>query len=156
MPVISGYTQHSGRAKGDKGEQRLKRWRKIALEAAKQSGRGAVPDICGYESLAAAAAGCGRMVAEGQGRRLALVPYESEQKTSLKTALISYRNNFSGPGGGAGEIYLFIGPEGGFSKDEIELCTRSNITPVTLGPRTFRSETAGLAAICQIMYEFEY
>jgi 16S rRNA (uracil1498-N3)-methyltransferase len=50
-------------------------------------------------------------------------------------------------------INLFIGPEGGFTQDEIAIARRYNLVPVTLGPRILRAETAGIVAGAAILYE---
>ena len=49
---------------------------------------------------------------------------------------------------------IFIGPVGGFSQKEIEFAIYNKITPVSLGPRIFRAETAGIIAATAILYEF--
>ena len=50
-------------------------------------------------------------------------------------------------------INLFIGPEGGFTRDEIAIARRYGLVPVTLGPRILRAETAGVVAAATILYE---
>lgn len=50
-------------------------------------------------------------------------------------------------------INLFIGPEGGFTFEEVILAQRYGIVPITLGPRILRAETAGLVAAAAILYE---
>ena len=50
-------------------------------------------------------------------------------------------------------INLFIGPEGGFTYEEVTLAQRYGIVPITLGPRILRAETAGLVAAAAILYE---
>jgi 16S rRNA (uracil1498-N3)-methyltransferase len=50
-------------------------------------------------------------------------------------------------------VNLFIGPEGGFTPQEIEQGQRYGAIPVTLGPRLLRAETAGLVAAAAILYE---
>ena len=48
-----------------------------------------------------------------------------------------------------------IGPEGGFSEEEIAILTTRGATSVSLGTRILRTETAGMAMLAQIMYEVE-
>ena len=50
---------------------------------------------------------------------------------------------------------VFIGPEGGFSSDEIALAGENGITSVTLGKRILRTETAGLVTSVILLYELE-
>ena len=52
-------------------------------------------------------------------------------------------------------IAVFIGPEGGFSDEEIELCRANDIKPITLGKRILRTETAGFTIISWLMYHLE-
>jgi 16S rRNA (uracil1498-N3)-methyltransferase len=50
-------------------------------------------------------------------------------------------------------IHIYVGPEGGFTEDEVRLAQRYGVRPVTLGPRILRSETAGIVAAALILYE---
>ncbi|MBQ0126090.1 MAG: RsmE family RNA methyltransferase, partial [Clostridiales bacterium] len=50
---------------------------------------------------------------------------------------------------------FFIGPEGGFSKEEIELAAEYGISDVSLGKRIVRTETASSFVLSAISYEFE-
>ncbi len=115
------------------------RYRKIALEAAKQSKRSAVPDVCDATDF--------ESVLDGikDGDALNILPYENEKSTTLKEVL---RKNCD-----AKNINLIIGPEGGFSDEEIADALAQNIQTVTLGPRILRCETAPIAAVAAIMYE---
>ncbi len=123
-------------AKLDKKEK-LERLRKIALEAAKQSKRGIVPevgDVLSYKNA----------VIEAAKSDLSLIPYEEEKETSLKKALL---------GSAAKSVSIMIGPEGGFDKDEISYAIQNGVTPVTLGKRILRTETAGLVVSSAVLYE---
>ena len=122
-------------ARWDKKVEEKKRSRllRIAAEAAKQSGRAAVPTI--GETLTAAQL-CRALPAHS----LALVPWE-EQRTGSIAAQLS----------GQTDIALIIGPEGGIDPAEIRELTEAGARPVTLGRRIFRTETAGLAALIALM-----
>ena len=48
---------------------------------------------------------------------------------------------------------LFIGPEGGFTEDEVRLAREAGCVPISLGPRILRSETAGIVAAALVMHE---
>jgi 16S rRNA (uracil1498-N3)-methyltransferase len=50
-------------------------------------------------------------------------------------------------------VNLFVGPEGGFTPDEVELARQYGVIPTSLGPRILRAETAGLVAAAAILYE---
>ena len=52
-------------------------------------------------------------------------------------------------------VGIFIGPEGGFEKEEIELAVQHGAVPVSLGKRILRTETAGLTALSILMYHLE-
>ena len=115
------------------------RYRKIALEAAKQSKRSAVPYVCDATDFASV------LDRIKDGDALNILPYENEKSTTLKEVL---RKNCD-----AKNINLIIGPEGGFSDEEIADALAQNIQTVTLGPRILRCETAPIAAVAAIMYE---
>ncbi len=121
---------------GDVKRERLSR---IAFEAAKQSGRGIVPEV--GETLAFGAA-----IEEAKEAELSLFPYECEKEQSLKRAL---------RGKTPGTVSIFIGPEGGFSEEEAALARESGFAVVTLGSRILRTETAGAVTCGNILYETE-
>lgn len=122
-------------AKGDKGA----RWARVAMEAAKQCGRGALPQVEGVISFMEALSRASRF-------DLALIPYEEERENSLKSAL---------QGKAPKTVAVFIGPEGGFDRSEIEVAKKCGIIPVTLGRRILRTETAGMSVASNILYEYE-
>ncbi len=124
-------------AKLDK-ENKIERLRKIAFEAAKQCRRGIIPEVTSPMSFGDAV----REAAKADG---AIIPYEEERSLSLKAAL---------QGKEIGSLAIFIGPEGGFEESEIAEAASAGITPVTLGKRILRTETAGLAVMAAVMYEF--
>ena len=53
------------------------------------------------------------------------------------------------------DIAIFIGPEGGFEESEIQAALENGITPITLGKRILRTETAGFTILSWIMYQLE-
>ncbi|MCG9967042.1 16S rRNA (uracil(1498)-N(3))-methyltransferase [Pelotomaculum terephthalicicum JT] len=124
---------------GDKQLKRWERWRRIALEAAKQCRRPDIPEISGPKSWEQV---LGALPAEA----VALMPWEEEKAESLK-GFLQY-------GKPPVEIYVFIGPEGGFSAGEVERARLHGVRPVTLGPRILRTETAGLAVLTMILYQW--
>ncbi len=73
---------------------------------------------------------------------LVLVPWEDERAVSVRAAL---------HGRSERDIALVIGPEGGMGAEEIERLKGAGALPVTLGPRIFRTETAGLAALVMVL-----
>lgn len=108
--------------------KRVDRWRRIALEAAKQSRRTDVPVVDDPATLKAALG----MVDAGTKLLLA----ETEQENTLSAGLA-----------GAETVALAIGPEGGWTVEEMTLFSESGWKHVTLGPRILRAETAAIAAL---------
>jgi len=138
IPLITSRTE----AKTAK----LERWQKIAKAAAEQSGRAIIPEIkeqLKFEKL---------LKLRGE-YDLALIPWELEQETKLKQALISKFPNSPIRILQSPNILIVIGPEGGFSTKEIDLAKANGFTPVSLGKTILRTETAGLATLAAIMYE---
>jgi 16S rRNA (uracil1498-N3)-methyltransferase len=127
-PVLARRTEkHLAQA----AAKRVERWRRITLEAAKQSRRTDVPMVDGPVALKAALA----MVEAGTKLLLA----ETEQENTLSAGLV-----------GASDVALAIGPEGGWTVEEMALFSDSGWKHVTLGPRIVRAETAAIAglAVC--------
>ena len=115
--------------------KRVERWRRIALEASKQSRRTTIPEIADPTPLAPA------LTAESAPTRILLS--ETEQVLTLASALSANLQ----PGTSNLQLALAIGPEGGWAPDEMSLFTQHNWTHVTLGPRILRAETAAIAAL---------
>lgn len=131
--IVPVYTKRCVVKPSDKTE----RWSKVAESAAKQCGRGIIPDVLPTISFDEA-------LKQMKEYDLALMPYECEEEVSLKSVLKSakYRT-----------VSIFIGPEGGFDLKEIEAARNSGIRTVTLGKRILRTETAASAVLPIIMYE---
>lgn len=115
------------------GEKKLPRWQRIAAEAGKQSGRAVIPSI---EAPLTVKALCEAL----SQHELALVPWEEERGHGIAAQLHGQK-----------DIAVVIGPEGGITADEMEMMRLTGASPVTLGPRIFRTETAGLAALISIL-----
>lgn len=117
---------------------RTARWRKIAGEAIKQCRRERLPEIADMMSF-------GDLVALGGPYEKKLIFWEDETRR-LPQDLPA--RNFSDPG----EILMVVGPEGGFSDEEIEQAEKSGFSTVGLGPRILRAETAAIVACALIQY----
>ena len=111
--------------------KRVERWRRIALESSKQSRRTDVPTIDDPQTLKAA------MQSVTAPTKLLLA--ETEQHNTIAAALNSATQQT--------DIALAIGPEGGWTADEMQLFTDNQWHHVTLGPRILRAETAAIAAL---------
>jgi len=125
------------RSVGRPADGRARRWRKIAIEAARQCGRGDAPAIASPMELAEAV----QLFAAGEGVvGFCLDPWAD---TRLGPHLTNLPRDV--------ELAFIIGPEGGLSPTEIEACTSAGIVRVSLGPLTLRAETVGaavLGAVC--------
>lgn len=136
VPVLAarcvvGHVADDDSAKGQ-------RWRRIIREAAEQSGRGRLPGLLPamlFEHAVARAAAP------------AFVPWERSAgppyRESLRKALRRLPHTVS----------LFVGPEGGFTDEEISIAERYGVQPVTLGARVLRAETAAVVCAALALYE---
>ena len=126
-------------------DKRVERWYNIIVEAAEQSRRGRLPTLepaLPFEKACQSAIG------------LSLLAWEREKASGLRSVLRSeiYRKRIISEKHYL-SVNLFIGPEGGFSPLEVEFARDCGITPISLGGRVVRSETAGLVAATAIFYE---
>ena len=137
--IIPAVTSRTIPSWGDsKKEAVVERWRKIAVTAAKQCGRADIPEI-------APIAGIEHAFGSAGNHELKLIAALSEKAISLKDALKGRRR---------GSVAVAIGPEGDFTGQEISLSEKTGFKIVGLGPRVLKSDTAGLAALAAIDYEY--
>jgi len=119
---------------------RLRRWQKIALEACKQCNRPKPPDLHDVTDFTT------MLSASGQEEHdLKLIFWEETGQKSLPQIL--------GPLFAVKSVHILIGPEGGFSADEVAEAVGAGYQPVTLGRRILRAETAAVAAIAILQHE---
>jgi len=121
---------------GERESLRIERWRKIAQEAAKQSGRTVVPEIGAIHELA-------DFLAQSEGTKVML--WEGEP-TPLREVAAKID-----PQGG---ITLLIGPEGGFSEAEVSEAQDQGFLVAGLGQRVLRAETATLSVLSIVQHLF--
>ncbi|MDQ2084991.1 16S rRNA (uracil(1498)-N(3))-methyltransferase [Herbivorax sp. ANBcel31] len=119
-------------------KKKHQRWNRISMEAAKQCKRGRVPQIEYPMTFKDA-------IDSLTDESLKILPYEKEKSIKMKR-ILSNKSNIK-------DIFIFIGPEGGFSDNEIELAFNSSVSTVSLGPRILRTETAGIVVLSILMYE---
>ena len=136
VPVFMDRTVVVDRGKMDK---KTARWQKVAEEAAKQCRRGVIPQV----DLPVNMDRVGEHLGEYD---LVLLPYENEENITIRDVLRDAPE---------GDIALLIGPEGGFSEEEVEMVTEAGGRRVSLGRTILRTETAGPAALAMILYERE-
>lgn len=119
-------------------KNKLERWNRIAYEASKQSNRGIVPEVKDIIDFKDAL----ELLKEFDA---VFVPYEKERSMGFKKALKDKKD--------IKNVAVVIGPEGGFSEEEVKIFEENGFVLVTLGPRILRTETAGLVASTIILYE---
>lgn len=125
-----------------KEDAKRKRWNAIAESAAKQSKRTIVPQVTQVMTFADAV----QYAQSSCTKRL--IPYELAEGMDAARACLQEIQ----PGDSVG---IFIGPEGGFEEQEIQLAQAAGIVPITLGRRILRTETAGLAVLAVLMVQLE-
>ena len=117
-----------------KADKKLIRWNRIAREAAKQAFRPVTPEVAAPVSLR-------ELPALLSAHQLALAPWEDARDGALRQLITPELT----------DLALVIGPEGGMSPEDVAPLLAAGAKAVTLGPRIFRTETAGLAAIVAAM-----
>jgi 16S rRNA (uracil1498-N3)-methyltransferase len=146
QPVITRRTEkHLAQSAGKRAE----RWRRVALEAAKQSRASAVPAIHDPLPLKAALA---EPPDSPSSTILALRLLLDETEHSTMLAHVLKLNPKTNPEANAGRppIHFAVGPEGGWTTEELALFRSAGWQSVGLGPRILRAETAAIAAIAII------
>jgi len=125
------------RLRDGSAEKKVARWRRIAEEAAKQSGRGVIPTVdmpIGFSDAV-------KIASESEG--ISFICYENERARSISAIEKS------------GAYSFFIGPEGGYEADEVATAEAAGVVPVTLGRRILRCESASGFVLACISYRNE-
>ena len=121
-----------------KASSKISRWQSIAEAAGKQSKRAIVPLIGQVKSFKEA-------INDANKADIKIIPYEmSEGMDETKKIFSSIKPGQS--------VAIFIGPEGGFDETEIEYATEAGVTPISLGKRILRTETAGMTVMAWISF----
>lgn len=124
-----------------KADKKLDRYNMIAESAAKQSGRGIIPTVSKFMTFKQAIEYC-------KNYDMNIIPYEEARGMEYSREIIKEIKNQKSLG-------IFIGPEGGFAKEEVDLALEIGAKCITLGNRILRTETAGLATLSIIMFEID-
>ena len=119
-------------------QKRTVRWQRIANEAAKQCKRPHFARVFAPQGLEAC---LGRV----NHLDLLILLWEGEKRQGLKEIL---RNH-----GEAKSVGLFVGPEGGFTDEEVKLALQNSCLPATFGENILRTETAAIVSVASVMYE---
>lgn len=117
--------------------KRHRRWGRIAIEASKQCGRGVIPKIEPLRDYS-------EMLQTASLESLRLILWEKEGVQLKKVLERSIEKT---------KIFFIIGPEGGFSQEEVEEARKTGFTPVSLGQRILRAETASLCFLSILQYD---
>ncbi|MCR5210133.1 MAG: 16S rRNA (uracil(1498)-N(3))-methyltransferase [Lachnospiraceae bacterium] len=135
-----------------KAKSRTERWMKISEAAAKQSKRACIPEVTLPMTMREA-------VEEAKHLDIAAIPYELAKGMGTMRDFVEKVKELA-KSSGDGSIPprtagIFIGPEGGFTEEEVQLASDAGIVPVSLGRRILRTETAGMTVLSILMYETE-
>lgn len=124
-----------------KEQTKRKRWELIAESAAKQSKRAIIPQIASTMTLKEA-------FQFSKNFTHNVIPYECQEgMQETKKIIQSLGKNQT--------IGVYIGPEGGFEKEEVDMAINNGVIPISLGRRILRTETAGLTVLSIIMFQIE-
>lgn len=117
--------------------KKLERWNKIAFEAAKQSKRGRIPTVDSPLTVK-------QLKDQLEQYDLVILPYENEEAQGIGKVITSVQD--------IKKIGIIIGPEGGFSEEEVQMLSEGGAKSVKLGPRILRTETAGVVTVALVQY----
>jgi 16S rRNA (uracil1498-N3)-methyltransferase len=134
LPAVTSRTVVEPSGRGD-------RWRRVALAAMKQSHRCRLPRIADALPLA-------EVLADLAGRtELLLMPWEALDPGSGLAGCLAGRSVRS--------VGLLVGPEGGFTEEEVAMARDAGARPFSLGPRRLRTETAAILSLALVLHELE-
>ncbi len=139
VPVMTKRT--IVKTEGGKEEKKLTRWQAIAESAAKQSGRGVIPTVAKVHTWKEA-------LASMKDLDYNVILYENAE--GMKPTAECLKD-----AGKKGSIGIFVGPEGGFTEEEVTQCKEQGAECLSLGKRILRTETAGLAMLSMLMLAIE-
>lgn len=128
------------RLSGERAQRRQAHWQALVTAACEQCGRNRLPSVAPVAGLPEWLA----TLDPGAGQRLMLSPRATHGLVALAQAQ-AQRDDWIARG-----VVLLIGPEGGLSPQEEEMAAANGFTPVSLGPRILRTESAGLACLAAL------
>ena len=126
--------------KGDRQGKKSNRWREIAHSAAKQCNRDIPPEIGPPESFDK------QLVLFSKAPGPKVILWEREASRDLKDLLQNHAPSGSFTG--------MVGPEGGFTPEEVSSARHAGFIPVSMGSRILRAETAALVLVAIVQYEW--
>ena len=128
------------RITGDKALSKNARWQKIAREAARCCRSSRITEVSSPTSFT-------NMLSQASDKSYKIIFWEEETQKSIKDALMDKKFNLTN------DFFIIVGPEGGFSKDEVMLAKKADFISVSLGRQILKVETAAAAIISIIQYE---
>lgn len=133
-----------------KAKSKTERWQGISEAAAKQSKRAVVPQVLAPMTMKEALGYASEMA-------MAAIPYELAEGMQATDRFVEDVCKLAAQNAGEEkpQIGIFIGPEGGFTEEEITLAQEKKVCPLSLGKRILRTETAGMAILSVLMYHLE-
>ena len=138
--IIPMYSKRSNiKLQGSRAEKKLSHWQQVIISACEQSGRSSLPKI----SLPKKIEECLSLKNEKNGNHLKLILSPKEKNTLQSLNNPSVKN-----------IDIMVGPEGGFTEEELNQTIKSNFVPIGLGPRILRTETAPLSILSILQYKY--
>lgn len=124
-----------------KENKKIERLNKISYQASKQSKRMIIPTVKGVIEL--------RDIYDVVKNNILLVAYEEDKNISLKSTIEKIKKEYKDF-----EIYILLGPEGGFDKEEVDCLVKKGAFSIGLGKRILRAETASISFLSILQYEF--
>ncbi len=124
----------------DRQQKKLSRWRDIAHNAAKQCNRAIPVEIAPLETFKE------QLSIRNKDSGAKAILWEGETSQDLKALLQTH--------GPCSRFTGMVGPEGGFSPEEVSIAQKAGFTPVSLGARILRSETAAVTLVALVQYEW--
>jgi 16S rRNA (uracil1498-N3)-methyltransferase len=140
IPFISRNTVVKMESDKDKN-QKIQRWQKIAYESVKQCQRMDIPQINPVISI--------NELMDLNNFDVMIACVERDAESSIKTCLQQNRDKIGS------NILIIIGPEGGWDDKELKLFKERGVAAASLGNMILRAETASIAAISDVIYEYE-
>lgn len=134
VPMLTGRTVVEGGG-------RLERWRRVALAAMKQSRRARLTEVTEARPFGEALPELEREV------DLLLLAWEGAEASDSLSKVI--------PASPVNSVGILVGPEGGFTEEEVAAARAAGARPFSLGPRRLRTETAGMLAVALVLHELE-
>lgn len=129
-------------------DKKVDRWQKLARSASEQSQRNAIlevaPVMSWKEAIREAETACNAQ----KSVLRAVICFEHESGTGTLKSLLEASGSLK-------SVSVFVGPEGGYTDEEVEQATAAGITPISLGRRILRTETAGMALAAALMLNIE-